>query len=171
MKKKILILILVVTLVSLTGCGKKLSVKEIRNRLEENTEERTFKVNNATYATKKITINGAKFEVDKVNVMLDNYEYMSYTEIHKQITGYYDQSSSTYNLYRLSKNENYETLVFKMQRKENESYLNLNWVLLDVEKATDLILVDCTEIVEPMGQTPLRYQVYALVDGELVLLD
>ena len=41
----------------------------------------------------------------------------------------------------------------------------------NIENATALVLIDCIETIEPMGQTPLRYQVYAIVKNELILID
>ena len=166
MKKIFLIILLLITSFSLTGCSKKMSEEEIKNALEVHAEGRTFTVNKATYATDKVTINGIDMQVKDNKVTLGDYTSTSPDEVYKQITGYYDQPGALYNIYVLTKNT-----VWKMQKNSTDEFNSVGWENMNINKATDLILIDCEETVKEFEQTPMRYQVYALVNNELVLLD
>ena len=149
----------------------KLSETDIKSMLEVETEERIFSINNITYATNKITVRETDMLVKDNVITLDDYIFESDNLKYKQITAYYDQVSAVYNIFVLAENENGATTVLKMKRSSTDSFNDVDWEDKYINNVTDLILVDCTEIVEPVGQTPLRYQVYALVDNELVLVD
>lgn len=171
MKKKILLLLLLITSICLTGCNKILTEEEIKNRLEVNTNERTFKVNKVSYATDSITINNININVKDNTVTLGDYKTTSNSEKHKKITGYYDQVSATYNIYMLSEDEFGKNTIWKLEKNDTDNFNSVGWVNKFIENATDLILIDCIETEKTMGQTPLRYQVYAVVNNDLILID
>lgn len=171
MKRKIIIVLLLVLCIGLTGCSDKLSEKEIKGMLEVNTDERTFTVNEVKYATDKITINDIDMQVKDNTVTLGDYSYQSYDSYNLQITGYYDQSAATYNIYRLSEDENGDTMIWKLSKNDTDSFEMAGWENTLIFNASDLILIDCVETDSAIGQTPTRYQVYALVNNELVLVD
>ena len=170
MRKKIITIFILIVSISLTGCNNKLTEQKIKNKLEENTEERTFKINEVTYATDTITINDIKMNVKDNTITLGDYTNTTDNELNKQITGYYDQPSATYKIYRLSEEENGKTTIWEMQKNDTDAFNSVGWTNKFIDNATDLILIDCIEIMDPVGQTPLRYQVYALVDNELILI-
>lgn len=165
MKKKILFILLLIISIGVTGCSKKLSEEDIKKALEVSNEERTFTVNKVTYATDKITINGIDMQISEHSITLGDYTSKSNDESYKQITGYYDQPSNTYKIYVLTKD-----IVLEMEKNSIDSFDSVGWVNMNISNATDLVLIDCEETTKEMGQTPTRYQVYALVDNELVLI-
>lgn len=170
MKKTIIIIFLLVASINLTGCNSKLTEEDIKNKLEVNTEERTFQVNEVIYASDTITINDINMNVKDNTITLGDYTTTSNGENHNQITGYYDQSGATYKIYRLSEDSNGKTTIWEMQKNATDSFNSVGWANKFIENATDLILIECIETMNPIGQTPLRYQVYAVVDNELVLI-
>lgn len=170
MKKKIITIFLLIVSLSLTGCNDKLTEEKIKSKLEVNTEEKTFKVNDVKYATDAIKINDINMNVKDNTITLGDYTSTSNGENHKQITGYYDQTSATYKIYTLSEDKNGKTTIWEMQKNDTDPFNSVGWENKFIDNATDLILIDCVEIMNPVGQTPLRYQVYALVDNELVLI-
>ena len=174
MKKIIFIIFLLVISTSLTGCNSKEETKKrkeiIKEKLEVNTEERTFKVNKVIYATDTITINEIKMNVKNDTVTLGNYNKKFNGEKILKITGYYDQAGAIYNIYILSEDSNGKTSIWEMKRNNSDSLEKINWVNKYIDNATELILIDCTETDNQIGQTPLRYQVYTLVNNELVLI-
>lgn len=170
MKKKIITIFLLIASLGLTGCNDKLTEEKIKNKLEVNTEERTLKVNEVTYATNTITINEIDMNVKDNTITLGDYTSTSNGEIHKQITGYYAQPSGTYKIYILSEDSNGKKTIWEMQKNDTDPFNSVGWTNKSINNATDLILIDCIETMEPVGQTPLRYQVYALVDNELILI-
>lgn len=171
MKKKLLLLFLLIASISLTGCNSKLSEEKIKKELEVNTEEKTFKVNKVIYATDTITINEINMNVKDNTVTLGDYITTTNDEINKQITGYYDQSGALYNIYKLTEDNNGKTTVWKLQKKDTDTFNSVGWENKFIDNATNLVLIDCIETMEPIGQTPLRYQVYAIVNNKLVLID
>lgn len=171
MKNKIIIVLLLVVCISLTGCSNKLSEEEIKEMLEVTNEERTFIVNKVTYATDKITIKEIAMQVKDNIITLGDYNSHSNSKSYKQITGYYDQVSATYYIYILEEDANGKTSILEMRKNDADPFDSVGWVNKLISNASDLILIDCTEIDEMIGQIPTRYQVYALVDNELVLID
>lgn len=173
MKKRVIFLLLIFASIGLTGCNNnnKLSEKEIKEKIEVKSEERTFTVNEVIYATNKININEINMEVNDNKITLGDYTATTTGETNDQITGYYDQPSAQYYIYRLSKDDDGKTTVWEMIKNETDDFSSVGWVNKFISNATDLILIDCTETMDPVGQTPLRYQVYALVDNELVLIN
>lgn len=168
MKKTIIIIFLLVASINLTGCNSKLTEEDIKNKLEVNTEERTFQVNEVIYASDTITINDINMNVKDNTITLGDYTTTSNDENHKQITGYYDQSGAIYKIYRLSEDTNGKTTIWEMQKNETDPFNSVGWSNKFIENATDLILIECTETDSQIGQTPLKYQVYALVNNKLV---
>ena len=170
MKRKILVVLLLTICIGLTACSKKISEEEIQNMLEVNNDERTFVVNKITYATEKVTVNGIDMLVKDNSVTLGDYISKSDSEKYKQITGYYDQPAATYNIYVLSENNSGKKTIWKLQKDSMNTFDSVGWVNMNISNPTDLILIDCEETVKELGQTPTRYQVYALVNNELQLL-
>jgi len=170
MKKNIITILLLIASLCLTGCNDKLTEEKIKNKLEVNTEERNFKVNNVIYATSSIKINDINMNVKDNTITLGDYTSTSIGENNKQITGYYNQPSATYKIYKLSEDENGKTTIMEMQKNDTDPFNSVGWVNKFIDNATDLILIDCIEIMNPIGQTPLKYQVYAIVDNELILI-
>lgn len=78
-------------------------------------------------------------------------------------------SSSTFFL--SSGVEDRETVIWKMVKNNTDSFSSVGWVNKCISNDSDLILIDCEETDEFIGQNPLRYQVYALVNNELVLIE
>lgn len=167
--KKIIIFLLIVS-ICLTGCNSKLTEKDIKKKLEVNTETRTFKVDKVLYATNNIKINDIEIEIKDNTMILGNHTVTSAEENHKQITGYYDQSAAVYKIYRITEDLNGKTSIWELQKNEVDSFSNVEWTNKSIDNATDLILIECTETDSQIGQTPLKYQVYALVNNELVLI-
>lgn len=166
--KKIILSLMVCFL--LVGCGGKLSVDDIKKELEVRTDKRSYTVNEATYATNEITINQNKMIVDGKKVTLGDYFFEDKKD-NIQITGFYEQTGELFSIYRLVKDENGNTSILISIEDYVTSFEKLEWKESKVKNATDLILIDCTENMEEFGQTPLRYQVYALVNNKLVLVD
>lgn len=168
MKNKILLLLIIC--IFLTGCTRKLSEDKIKKQLEVNTEERTYKINKIKYATKKITIKDISFNVEGTEVYLGDFYTQSAGDKYIQITGYYDQSASQHHVYILSENKNKQTTVWELVKEDDQSFNVISWVNKSIVGATNLVLIDCKETTKEVGQTPLRYQVYAQVDDKLVLV-
>lgn len=154
----------------LVGCGGKLSVEEIKKELEVSTDKRSYIVNKATYATNEITINGNKMFVDGKTVTLGDY-YFDDNKDNIQITGFYEQTGELFSIYRLVKDDNGNTSILIAIDDYVKSFEKVEWKESKIKNATDLILIDCTENMDEFGQTPLRYQVYALVNNKLVLVE
>ena len=62
--------------------------------------------------------------------------------------------------------DNWRPMVYNdnIKEKKKETMFKIN------SNAKNLILIDCIEEVKPIGQTPLRHQVYTLVTSELKLI-
>ena len=167
MKKKILTALLFITCICLSGCNnKKMTEEAIKEALEVNDESRTFTVNKVTYATDKLTINDINMEANGEKVILGDHSFESRGDNYKQITGYYDQPSDMYVIYVLSDNN-----IWKIQNSSQDSFENPSFESKNIMNATDLILIDCSEITADFGETPLKHQVYALVNNKLKLVE
>ena len=166
MKKKILMALLFLVCICLSGCNKKMTEDEIKKALEVNDENRTFTVNKVTYATDKFTINGINMEANGEKVILGGSSFESRGDNYKQITGYFDQPSDTYVVYVLSDNN-----IWKIQNESQDLFENPSFESKNIINATDLILVECNETTAEFGETPLKYQVYALVNNKLKLIE
>ena len=165
MKKKVLIIFLLVLGLGLTACSKKMSEDEIKKVLEVNSDERTFTVKKVIYATDKTSVNGIDVKINDNQITLGDTVFNSNDLIFKQIIGYYDQVGSIYHIYMLTKDT-----IWEIENNATDLFDNASWINKNINNATDLILVECEEITKDMGQTPLKYQVYALVNNELVLV-
>lgn len=73
MKKKFIVFLMLITSLILTGCTNKLSEVEIKEQLEENNENRTFTVNEVTYAIDKIIINEIEMKVKSNEIIINDY--------------------------------------------------------------------------------------------------
>ncbi len=166
MKKRNLLVLLLIVCLGLTGCNKKMTEGEIKKALEVNNEERVFIVNKVTYASDNVNIKDILVKVENNSITLGDYTYTSKGEKYKQIIGYYDQPGAVYHIYVLG-----EDTVWEIQKNTINSLNDDDLVNKKISKATDLVLIDCEETTKSMGETPLKYQVYALVNNELVLVD
>ncbi len=165
MKSKIFTALLFIVCIFLSGCNQKMTEDEIKKSLEVNNDERTFTVNKVTFATDKTIVKDIEVEVKGETIKLGDYSFESKGDSYKQITGYFDQPSDMYIIFVLSDNA-----VWEIKKNSQDTFDNATFESKNIVNATDLVLIDCDETTTAMGETPLKNQVYALVNNKLKLI-
>ena len=169
MKNKLKIALLLITCILLVGCDKKLSEEDIKNKLETQYEGTSLTINKVSIAAESININGTDMRVNGDTTVLGNYASKSNVKNHKQITGYYDETTSTYHIYRLSENNDGDMVVSETTKNEENTFNGISWITRSYTNVTDLVKVECNE-TDDYGQTKTISRIYAVINNELELL-